>query len=102
MIFPCFNSDPGPQVGSIRVLGELAPAKVGETNTQTIMERFKDEQFRNFRHLLSAENGQIKLIPDTSSAYEGFSWERRKLTMVIILQLWDHDTEDFLQNIGIN
>ena len=70
------DTDPGPQVGSIRVKGELAPGISGETSTQYVMDQFKSNQFKNFRHRLGSENGLIQLIPDTSSAYEGFSWER--------------------------
>ena len=57
------------------------------------MEKFKKDLFQNFRHRLGAENNQIKLIPDTSSAYDGFSWERRmwKVNYVYKLNIEDFD-----------
>ena len=70
--------DPGPQIGSIVVEGMLAPAEGSETNTETVMENFKENTFKNFRHRLSAENGNIRLKPDTSEDYDGFTWIRSK------------------------
>ena len=56
----------------------LAPAEGSETNTETVMENFKKNLFENFRHRLSTENGNIRLKPDTSEDYDGFTWIRSK------------------------
>ena len=56
-------SDPGPEISSTRVIGELAPGNSGETNTHAVMDKFRNEQFQYFIHRLSSDNDQIKLIP---------------------------------------
>ena len=68
---------PGPTVGHTLVVGEVAPAATAsETNTQKVMEDFASKKYSSFRPYLSNANGGGRLAPDTSSKYDGFSWER--------------------------
>ena len=73
-------TDPGPEIGSIVVEGELIQETENGISTQKMMEAFQHYLFRQFRIRLSSENDYTLLEPDTSMEYEGFSWEIGILT----------------------
>ena len=62
----------------------LAPAEEKETNTETVMDNFKKNKFQNFRHRLGPENGNVRLRPDTSENYEGFTWTKSKFNCMSV------------------